>query len=794
MASRTTTDPIEILLEMGVDLDNLSSEEDYLSALMEAVNILTIKDPTDPRIAPLQLEVRNVRKQRKAADPKFKEKKTKITADGIRTSGAKVKSVKALPTSALVPYQKPKAEEEKEQKKRRTSSEKSPNLLANIAKNVSDIVGILKQQYTQKQKASSSDRKKAEQAKRKLQESKLEKSFNILGKAAEKMIAPVKSLLERIFDFFLNIFIGRFLVKFLDWFGDPENQNKVNSLVRFFADHGPKLLAAYLLFGTRLGRFVTRLSVSLIKGAAKLTASAAKFAVRFAAANPKAAAITAIVGTAAAAGIGAYAASQQNESQREKKNKEDDKNIVTPKETREKGQTPSGSQLMDEMTGQRGFGGMFSGGGKVNGSKGTDKIPAMLTDGEFVMSPGAVQKYGVDTLESMNAAGGGTNRPKVVDNTVYASVGGYVGGQRANRNLGKRGTPDPNGESSKKTSPSIPSSAIKPRQVLALKNGVQGKLNPSTGKFTPKAFTDVERSRYIKFGGKIPESSKKPERGDFPMGRSGAKKYQESLKSFKVAAATSKATPAPPSQATKRHAEVMKSTSPQRIADYDAKHGAGAYSKKLQEKMNKIYTPGKTKQLTQSKIVPTGKVVGRENLSPKAQKALARLDAQKADGKTPDMQYTRNGKKISAEQFNKVKSGDIIPGGGKPGGLFSGMFGGMFGGMGKPPAPAPGQKVVDGNIGKPTTQEQRDIDALNLKKEKLKQSEQKLIQLKQTQPKVAPPPPPSSEPKINVIPTPVTQGGDSSGGDSGGGSEVDAKPTGNGNENKFKIFGISMPF
>ena len=32
MASRTTTDPIEILLEMGVDLDNLSEEEDYLSA------------------------------------------------------------------------------------------------------------------------------------------------------------------------------------------------------------------------------------------------------------------------------------------------------------------------------------------------------------------------------------------------------------------------------------------------------------------------------------------------------------------------------------------------------------------------------------------------------------------------------------------------------------------------------------------------------------------------------------------------------------------------------------------
>ena len=43
MASRTTTDPIEILLEMGVDLDNLSEEEDYLSALMEAIATIEFK-------------------------------------------------------------------------------------------------------------------------------------------------------------------------------------------------------------------------------------------------------------------------------------------------------------------------------------------------------------------------------------------------------------------------------------------------------------------------------------------------------------------------------------------------------------------------------------------------------------------------------------------------------------------------------------------------------------------------------------------------------------------------------
>ena len=65
--------------------------------------------------------------------------------------------------------------------------------------------------------------------------------------------------------------------------------------------------------------------------------------------------------------------------------------------------------------------------GEVDGPGGIDKIPAMLTDGEFVMSRGAVQKYGVGQLEAMNASGGGTNKPKIMNNMVYASGGGRIG-------------------------------------------------------------------------------------------------------------------------------------------------------------------------------------------------------------------------------------------------------------------------------------------------------------------------------------------------------------------------------
>ena len=56
----------------------------------------------------------------------------------------------------------------------------------------------------------------------------------------------------------------------------------------------------------------------------------------------------------------------------------------------------------------------YNKGGKVHGSGTGDTVPAMLTPGEFVMSKGAVDQIGVDKLMAMNAAGGGTNKPKLM--------------------------------------------------------------------------------------------------------------------------------------------------------------------------------------------------------------------------------------------------------------------------------------------------------------------------------------------------------------------------------------------
>ena len=98
----------------------------------------------------------------------------------------------------------------------------------------------------------------------------------------------------------------------------------------------------------------------------------------------------------------------------------------------------------------------LQGGGRVNNqggetspeAEGTDTVPAMLTPGEFVMSRGAVNKWGINTLENMNAAGGGTNKPKITQKVyargggrvpmVYARGGGMVDGWSTSKTVNRR--------------------------------------------------------------------------------------------------------------------------------------------------------------------------------------------------------------------------------------------------------------------------------------------------------------------------------------------------------------------
>ena len=195
MASRATTDPIEILLEMGVDLDNLSEEEDYLSALMEAVNTLTIKDASDPRIGFLADEIRKVRQKRKAADPKFKTKKTKISADSFKKQSpvARVRQ-KALPGTARGgALDTTKSSKGGALVKQPGEEEKEPNILEKILAGVTSILETLNEQREANKDRADQQRRLQERKGRKAKEDKLESGiFKGIAKQAKKILKPVE--------------------------------------------------------------------------------------------------------------------------------------------------------------------------------------------------------------------------------------------------------------------------------------------------------------------------------------------------------------------------------------------------------------------------------------------------------------------------------------------------------------------------------------------------------------------------------------------------------------------------
>jgi hypothetical protein len=302
--------------------------------------------------------------------------------------------------------------------------------ITKIAASVASIAAILAGRQKALDNAAAFDRRKAEQEKRGVAEGNLEKKFEGLKSEAEKVIAPVKSILDRIIDFFVTVFLGRVVYKLLEWFGDKKNADKVRAIGRFLGDHWPKLLALYLVFGNAFGRFALSLTKVVAKGAVGLLAKILLLSKaqklrglgRFLGGRGGKVLAGAVATTAVV--TGGLALSEGLKGSDEPKSEPEVQGysgggFVMPKFPAFKG----GGFNFKGMLG--GMGDMF--GGFVSGEKGVDKIPAMLSDGEFVMSAGAVQKYGVDTLEGMNAAGGGTNKPKMISGTTYAAGGGAIG-------------------------------------------------------------------------------------------------------------------------------------------------------------------------------------------------------------------------------------------------------------------------------------------------------------------------------------------------------------------------------
>jgi hypothetical protein len=367
---------------------------------------------------------------------RFKVKKRKINTQSFGVAAVnvvtkKIKSEKLLPSKQQQLYLPPG-------KSVTGEISKTGSYLNDISKSIGNIIKILTTNLQVDKKNSEKRRIEKEKSKREGEESKLEKGLGLVKKAVSKVIAPVKNILSSIIDFLMKMFWARVTYKLLEWLADPKNQDKLKSVFRFLGDHWPKLLSLYIMFGTSFGKFARGLISIVVRGGALLARAAV--------------ALLAKAGIGKAGKLAGFLGGKYG------------KLAVAGVETAATvGATMALSGGIEKFTGIGGdkgetakfagggfanFGSLFKGGsenmfgslsdmfgfnkfrqqtqGLISGEKGVDKIPAMLSDGEFVMSRGAVRKYGVDTLESMNAAGGGTNKPKIVKGIPYAAGGGLI--------------------------------------------------------------------------------------------------------------------------------------------------------------------------------------------------------------------------------------------------------------------------------------------------------------------------------------------------------------------------------
>ena len=77
-----------------------------------------------------------------------------------------------------------------------------------------------------------------------------------------KVLEPAKGIFESIFNFIKLFLLGSALMKILDWFGNPENKDKIQSIFRFLKDFWPVIAAGVIALMGPIPTFIA--SIALI--------------------------------------------------------------------------------------------------------------------------------------------------------------------------------------------------------------------------------------------------------------------------------------------------------------------------------------------------------------------------------------------------------------------------------------------------------------------------------------------------------------------------------------------------
>jgi hypothetical protein len=265
--------------------------------------------------------------------------------------------------------------------------------IMDIKETMSSILATLIAQEKFEMRKFLDTQRREENARRRGRETDLEQERpNIIERGVDKVLQPVRNIFSRIIGFFTKLFLGRILIKFLDFFSNPRNAGILNFIAGFISTVFPVILTGAAVFAIAVKGLIP-----LISGATALLLRAAQ--------------ISGGVGFLGNTALIARATGLQNLLKRVKGAR------VTKSARRFR---EGAGEVLRTLFVRR------SSGGVVPGSGSNDTVPAMLTPGEVVISKPAVDKFGLSNLLAINAAAGAKSKPKYRGGRFYANEGGEV--------------------------------------------------------------------------------------------------------------------------------------------------------------------------------------------------------------------------------------------------------------------------------------------------------------------------------------------------------------------------------
>jgi hypothetical protein len=410
-----------LINDFGYEPVELESYTGQLRALKESFNSLQIKDPKDARLRELAIAIKDLRAQREVEkdttgklkvtrkrrkDAKTPEQvKAEIDAKDKAIADRKAKKKKDAMnfiSPASAPPDLPPAESE--------SGGDMSGVLTKIAGDVNIIKGIVEAQKNIEEDKIEDTREAREKKKRSMAENLMEGGKKMYEKVAGtfgKVLAPAKGIFESIFKFLALFFLGSALMKILDWFGNPANKDKIQSIFRFLKDFWPVIAAGIIALMGPIPAFVAAIGlafavvpkiIDFVKSIFGLNKDVDKEIKKEEKDYEK------------------NRRTLQPDTDKEEKEQPVKQEETPPEQQVKQEETPSEQQDAEKMNKggmvpDRGNVTKMNQGGEVPGQGNTDTVPAMLTPGEFVLTKDAVNKVGADTLYNINAAAGGVGKP-----------------------------------------------------------------------------------------------------------------------------------------------------------------------------------------------------------------------------------------------------------------------------------------------------------------------------------------------------------------------------------------------